>query len=252
MIYIFEDNYESDISKLFRIAYNEDITNKFIYANGNCNIINIIKQKIETEDFIVVYLDMIPGNRSCYDVYKAIRKMSFKNEYRIFVLPIVCSEYYFIKSISNEEHLLNREKALNCVNKIPHLEVLKESSDDVKRYCKNFEKYCKWLIKYGSLKECIKPYNKIEDKYGQYYVKDCKCNDKESECIDKELLDKSIELLRAFNYIPKGSSIDSTNYISEDIWDIHRELVEQFNNFADKYAKYTGDNKGYRHIKPIK
>lgn len=100
MIFVFEDNEEDIISKFFRKAYPVQFTDSFVYAKGNGNIKNIVSDllKISTEN-IVVYMDMIPGNKETAKIYKSLRDMSFKSQYRLVVLPVVCMEYYLVKSL---------------------------------------------------------------------------------------------------------------------------------------------------------
>lgn len=121
MIYIFEDHPDADISKLFKSAYNNNNINNFIYAKGNGNLVDKINYYIsKTTDKIIVFMDTIPGNKDCYSIYREIRLISIKHNCRVIVLPIICSEYYMIKSIKNKDIFKDREEINRCMNLTLH------------------------------------------------------------------------------------------------------------------------------------
>ena len=63
MIYIFEDMKNDILSEFFRKAYPSEVSDKFIYTNGNGGIIRAVKELLETtQDTIIVFLDFYPTN----------------------------------------------------------------------------------------------------------------------------------------------------------------------------------------------
>lgn len=237
MIYIFEDHPDADISKLFKSAYNNNNINNFIYAKGNGNLVDKINYYIsKTTDKIIVFMDTIPGNKDCYSIYREIRLISIKHNCRVIVLPIICSEYYMIKSIKNKDIFKDREEINRCIMKEPHITSSLMNHKDKASYCRNFEKYCKYLLKYNTVKNCLKNYNKEDNINGEYYNESCKCNKAMSDCIQITLSEKAIALLIAYKYIPSGSIADKVKHLTDDeLWDIHRKLVDEYNAFVDSY-----------------
>lgn len=252
MIYIFEDHPDADISILFKSAYSDDKIKNFIYAKGNGNLVDNVKDSLlKTTDMIVVFLDTIPGNKDCYSLYREISFISKKNNYRIVILPIVCAEYYMIMSIKDTSMIKDFMEIDRCIRKEPHITSCLMEYIDKARYCKNFEKYCKYLLKYNAVKDCIKPYNKSSDINGEYYRKNCLCQKNTVDCIQKTLSEKAISLLAAYKYVPSGSiAVNVKNLTEEEIWDIHRELVDEYNDFTDKYI--LADSKALNKYKKIK
>ena len=92
------------------------------------------------------------------------------------------------------------------------------------------------LLKYNVAKDCLKPYNKINGVNGEYYREACACQKATVDCIQKTLSEKAIGLLVAYKYVPSGSiAVNVKNLTDEEIWDIHRKLVDEYNDFVDKY-----------------
>ena len=237
MIYIFEDHPDADISVLFKSAYSNDKLSSFIYAKGNGNLVDMVNSYLsKTTDMIAVFMDTIPGNKDCYTIYREISLISKKNNYRIVILPIVCAEYYMAKSIKDIDVWKDIMETDRCIRKEPHITSSLMGYPDKARYCKNFEKYCKYLLKYNVAKDCLKPYNKINGVNGEYYREACACQKATVDCIQKSLSEKAIGLLVAYKYVPSGSiAVNVKNLTDEEIWDIHRKLVDEYNDFVDKY-----------------
>lgn len=252
MIYIFEDHPDADISVLFKSAYSDNKVNSFVYAEGNGNLIDKVNYYLsKTTDMIVVFMDTVPGNKYCYDIYREISFISKKNNYRIVILPIVCAEYYMIKSLKDTDMIKNPMETDRCIRKEPHITSSLMGYADKARYCKNFEKYCKYLLKYNAAKDCLKPYNKINDVNGEYYRETCECQKATVDCVQKTLSEKAIRLLVAYKYVPSGSiALNVKNLTEKEIWDVHRELVDEYNDFTDKYILV--DSKALNKYKKIK
>lgn len=135
-------------------------------------------------------MDMIPGNKETAKIYKSLRDMSFKSQYRLVVLPVVCMEYYLVKSLKASQVMKSQAGVDICINKDVYFDSPLIVTDIDKSFVKNFEKYCK-LILIKNLKKCASHSGKTtEVRYGKYYLKDCFCQYEETECIEEKLLAK--------------------------------------------------------------
>lgn len=87
MIFVFEDKADDWLSTLFKTAYTETT---FVYTSGNGNIMSVVNYLLQNQkDDILVMLDTIPDNKDTINIYKALRKLSRKNNCRIIVIPII-------------------------------------------------------------------------------------------------------------------------------------------------------------------
>lgn len=167
-------------------------------------------------------------------------------------MPIVCAEYYFIRSL-RREYFIDDTGVDVCINKM----FWKNSalvSDSDRKFVKNFEKYCK-LILFKSVKDCIK-HTRYEDNhnslYGFYYKKDCLCDSSDSVCIGKSLADKSSDYVHEYPIFPAENLLWEYEFCdAERLWDIHRKLVDEFNDFVDDYISKDSDG-SYSKIAYIK
>lgn len=255
MICIFEDHEDADISILFREYYPESVTSTFLYAEGNGNLYNKVEEALNASpDTIVVYMDLIPDNRYTVDIYNELRCLSRKNGYRVVVFPIVCVEYCFLKSIKNTKLFINSAEVVHCLSKRPLVcsNLLKDP--DTSKYCKNFEKYCKYLLKYNTCLDCLKPFNKQTGAHGVYYRVSCFCDETTSICEEELLENKSRKLLHAYRCVPSGNSLIEANSIGiGQAWEFHRQLVDEYNCFANDYKSADPINKNkYKLVQYIK
>lgn len=65
--YVFEDEPDDILSKLFCKSYRAKfVENNFHYTCGNGNILKVVKNLLNNKDNkVAVFIDMIPGNKSC-------------------------------------------------------------------------------------------------------------------------------------------------------------------------------------------
>ena len=234
MIFVFEDMESDLLSKLFMSAYSK---NSFIYANGNGNIINRVTDLLENSgDIIIVYLDTIPDNKDTIDIYSNLKRLSRKNDFRIIVMPIVCAEYYFIKSLPDFSFVSHLGLDV-CRNK----SYWKDSSlveDSDRKFTRNFEKFCK-LILLKCVKNCIRRSRYDNNLYGFYYTLDCFCSKSEDNCKEINIVDKAISYVKQYPIVPNNNFLGEHNFLSfDDFWEVHRTLVDDFNCMVDTYRKY--------------
>lgn len=253
MIYLFEDKEDDLISILYRHAYGEEAQKNFIYCNGNSNIIIKLEDILKnTDDKVIVFLDMVPDNKELNKLYNKIRKLSILSDSRVYVLPIVCSEYYMIKSVCCSDLIINKLGLDECINIDWYKDSELITSEQDKNFCKTFEKYCK-LVLMKSVSRCIahtRGYTKENKLYGAYYSLEC------TDCgackINESLLYKSWKLLREYDAIPCGSKFTNVVKLEDaDIIEIHRRLVDNYNRNVRKFREIDTDKRKYKEIKYI-
>ena len=255
---IFEDDANALTSKLFRAAYSD--TSNFVYANGGSNIEAIIQGTVDkaTNDWlpgiwdkdpnemVYVYLDMIPANKSVKQTYIKLRSLARKNLGKMIVFPIVCSEYYMIKAFGDQSN----PNILTCIQRGDYFNTSAYKSDP--RGCRNFEKFCKYLLK-DEVMDCMSTDSR-KSAYTKFYTTDCLCGMHKHDCREATLVRKSIKLLSAYECVPSGSMATNKSPFNYDkLMDIHRQLVQDFNDFSDRLKSLdTRVNAGtYKHIMPI-
>lgn len=253
MIYIFEDNADDIQCQFFAQGYPKEISKDFVYAKGNGNIYGIAEHYLKTtSEYVIAYLDTIPGNKEIWTIYNKLRALSLKYDCRFIVMPLICAEYYLVKSLRNTQVMVDNTGVDICINKAVYMDspLLKTQEDIV--FCKNFEKYCK-LILIKNLKECANHSGKADNpNYGNYYLKDCICNIGEISCSEEMNRDKVQRYLSQFEYIPENSCIEKPIFTPDELWEIHRNLVVSFNKMVEYYAKNdTITLKKYKKIKSI-
>lgn len=250
MKYIFEDNRLDLISKFFMSAYSEDTASKFIYANGNSQLINVSENALKDGSTAVVYIDTIPGNKDIYRIYRELSVISRRNNYRLIVLPIVCSEYYLIKSLLNTQVIMSTKGIKQCINKEEHwksniIETVKD-----REYAKNFEKVCK-LILMKNFKDCALHCGKTTcARYGKYYLEDCICNMGDSCCNTESQISKVTRFLAEYPCVPINSHVERHKLLSVDeLWNIHRELVREYNQNVTSIVNNNKNNINFQQNK---
>ena len=239
---IFEDHKNALLSRLFREAYED--TSNFIYADGLPNIVDVISGIKDHKEKLYVYMDTVPGNRDIRNEYRNLRKAALSRG-NLMIFPIVCSEYYFLKAFGNR-----KDKDIGiCINKGNYF-----ASDSFRAnpvLCRNFEKYCKYLIRHN-VKDCMS-HDSRSPLYEIFYRESCLCKNREHGCTPKSLVQKSIELLSQYDYVPAGYGESSEKeYADAELYNIHIKLVEEFNHFSDFLKKCDRrSNVNYYHIRPI-
>lgn len=243
MIYIFEDDIRDPIPSLFLQSYDINATTEFIYTKGNGNIYKKVEGLINSNDTIIVYLDTIPGNIETRRLYNKLLKLSRRNNKSIIVLPILGAEYYFIKSIHNKPIVIDKDSVNICVNNKSYFNSAIISTQEDKKYCKYYERFCK-LVLNKAVMDCVRNSedNGNNTQFRWYYNKKCRCEKSLDICESEELKDKSNDLLCAYPCIPSNSLINNKKSLNiQDIWNIHRILVDEHNELCDELANNDPD-----------
>lgn len=99
--YVFEDSDSSTLSIFFKSLYSSEELSRIHFVGSNKNLFKKASDIVEhcTDDYIVVYLDMVPGIPIEVSIYNRLRSLSLRNDARIAVMPITCFEYFTIKSL---------------------------------------------------------------------------------------------------------------------------------------------------------
>lgn len=256
--YIFEDKRDDILTRLFREAYSKDVSDNFIYTNGNTNIYDKVLNLIQadSDSIVAIYMDVIPGNKECVKDYNRLMALIRANRHRAVLFPIVCLEWYMI------EALCRYSKYIDINNDV---EIARSKGDyrQSKIYaqsngkCRNFEKYCKFILK-NYVKDCIntsKGPNGCESNkhHSLHYTENCKCSMHMDDCTEKSLLRKSLELLSIFDCIPANVNYSIKESVSLiEAQQISDKLADEFNRWSDEYAKIDikgfGDTSKYKHI----
>lgn len=209
MIYLFEDRFEDPLSKLFCAGYDKSVCQHFIYANGCGNLAAVLDKTLadHPEEQILVFMDMVPDNRELVPIYKNLRHRYYTSNGRAIVLPIVCSEYYFIRSIQNSRVVTDKSSLTICTGIKPWKESALLESDADRMFCKNFERFCKlFLLK--AVKDCAKHSRgnaaSENSSYGDYYTKDCRCATCDMGGGSHTLQRKAYYYVRGFPCFPAG------------------------------------------------
>lgn len=265
-MYIFEDKYQDLLSRLFRSGYPDAIGNSFRYADGVGNIVLYAEQALEDkgQDDIYVFMDVIADNRETARVYQKLRNLSIRNSYRIVVFPLVCSEFYFIQSIASKKHLYSSVSddikcGINiCINKEWYRDSPIMQTDLDREFTKSFEKYCKLiLLKESVFLDCVR-HSRGQDNqnsyYGDYYLSDCLCASPDHLCIEYKCTSKALDLLKRYPCVPSGTLFKERVLSEEEIWDLHRNLVDVYNEWCRRLRGIDSEDRQgrYKEIKTIK
>lgn len=172
-------------------------------------------------------MDAIPGNLCIIKEYRKLRKIAIDHPGRMVVMPCICSEYYLIQ-VLNRYGLVNSDGVGICLEKQPYFNSPLIITEDDRKFCKNFEKYCK-LILLKSVPDCIRhtrgnSETGINRQYGIYYEKDCKYY--------KRLKEKAIEYVRAWPCFPKILDTTESGFSVKELNAKHKELVDSYNSMT--------------------
>lgn len=242
---LFEDFADSVLSQLFRVAY--DDTSDFIYVAGNSNFYPVANELLRSSnETIYVYLDAIPGNKIIYDLYRDLVKLSSRNGARLIVFPIVCSEYYFIKSIAD---IVKNDEINVCVKLLPYFDT--ELYKRNPRLSKNFEKFCKRVL-VEMVPDCMKQTPTVGEIFHTFYHEDCLCRFRQHFCKEQTQLLKSLKLLRAYPCVPVCGGKPGFSPIDlAEVREIQNSMVDSFNDFSDRLAAVDIGKKYFHLFKQV-
>lgn len=247
MRFVFEDKADDLLSKLFCSAYDRERNREFIFAGGIGKVAGVVNSILEdTKENVCVLIDAIPGNLCIIKEYRKLRKIAIEHPGRMIVMPCICSEYYLIQILSRYG-LVDPSGMDICLEKQPYFNSPLIVTENDKKFCKNFEKYCK-LILLKSVPDCIRhtrgnAEEGINRQYGIYYEKDCKYY--------KQLKEKAIEYVQAWPYFPQISDKIESEFSVEELNTKHKELVDLYNDMTRLFKMTVPEEQrvNYKEIK---
>lgn len=194
-IFVFEDNENTPSSKLLR----ENIAGvRFCFSNGAYLVAQLVEDLCNEEgssDYeILVFIDYVPMNYYTYDTYMTLldikEEFYWKKNTKIYVLPIVCIEYYILKMLSSFYEFDIPERFSDLYDSL----IIDLSFDHaVLKEFTSLEKAYKFLLQH-SKKRCMINKNsenevKIEGYFYKYDCVDCRrrlCVNKKNLVVLKE------------------------------------------------------------------
>lgn len=222
----------------------------FRFVKSNSQLYNKAEYFLNLgEDYIFIFMDMIPANRDIKRIYRKLRVLSHDNDNRVIVFPIVCSEYYFIRFLSNYSYLIVGSESVDlCVNKdfYKKSKLLTGISEE---YATSFEKFCKLLLIHQNVFiECLHSKKAVDN----FYEIDCVCRGALNSCKDLSLAAKAIGYLSEFPCFPSDIILSDDILDLDEVWGIHRRLVDEFNVWSDSFKVLDVGNNDYFNIRYIK
>lgn len=102
MWYLFEDARDSLGHVLLNAAYPGGAMPNSVFVGGNQEFYESAYEILNREeDYVVAYIDMVPGNSALSDVYADLQSLSDGNDHRLIIIPKVCFEYHYMLSIAS-------------------------------------------------------------------------------------------------------------------------------------------------------
>lgn len=224
---IFEDHENDVLSKLFRACYTTDDLSEFVYARGNGNLYSKAEYVLKsTDNNVYLFMDAVPENDAIKRIYEKLKKLSRNYNDRLVIFPIVCAEYYFIKAFYKYKYLSVMDFEWNdYLSKEDYREFSFIESEEDKEFATNFEHASKLLIS-KVFRVCISNKNSVNSFY-------------DNSCEDMDITCKSRMYTLQYPCRPFNKNYDKSVVSKERIVEIHRQLVLEFNEFADKYNKIS-------------
>ena len=240
MIHLFEDSPDTSLSLLYQHAYTGTDT-VIKYSRGATKLINCLCE-LQSEK-VAVYVDVIPDNENTVFTYNRLVAYAQGHIGRIFVIPTLSAEYYFIRSVSSllGSFLPEGELARCIAIKDWRSSTLLEDSADLE-FAGSFEKFCKLLL-IKAAPSCMKITGVPKcGASGDFYTADCNWDACELNC-ESSLLEKSLHYVREYPVFPslgaRGGglyNLSSENIVlaSHVLCSLHTALRGMFLPHADK------------------
>ena len=231
--FLSEDSQDSPFVTLFNKAYGGTA---FLEGVGsNIELKRRARKYAKRGDQVVIYFDMVPDNPSLFGLYQSLLELYTVSELDVVILPIVCAEFLFIRSVVGVEgtivdstdllSILSKSMDYNslAVTKLPGVREKQFSS---------FEKVCKLFCARCFKEGCCAVsdgYTRVSSER-KYFADDCKCVD----CVTRFTLSEKAILYRdqlgVVPYVPGAVGIYQLSWA--DVIDLGRKLVDEYNIWA--------------------
>jgi hypothetical protein len=237
VIYLFEDTEGAELPKLFKSGFSKETQDKIRYSNGNSNLKRQAGRIIRREnpDLLCVYVDLVPNNINTVDIFRGICDIAL-TEYRgkILVLPILGSEYYYIKSVMRLNLEIDSEIIDKYLSLVPYSGLEWLSSFSPARY-NTFEKLGKLIIDHDFY-YCI---SDPVDGEASFNHMDCLCRSTKENCVELNMQEKIYNILKEYKTLPLGS-----NYINSRSTEIG--LSEALDTYEKRLDYIIEKAKGFK------
>lgn len=183
--FIFEDKETTPSSKLLLSSYNGNN----IYFSGGCHsALDKALEIQESDDIIYIFYDMSPNNnftvKGYRDINRLIKKSNLKN---IYIIPIICIEYFICKLLDKLELLQTTKDIEDLIQNL--IKVFDWNAITYKHKLDSYigsslEHAYKYIVSHQPM-QCLHnsfKYNtaskdrNLNSISGVFYEKDCNCN----------------------------------------------------------------------------
>ena len=240
MEFVFEDKRGCILDKALQLSYTEDAYNHIHFMGNNGNAMHYAISEVEKGRFVVIYLDMVPGNVGIQQIYQKLKAESEQYDNRLLVMPIYGSEYLLIKAFRDLCIFKDQSQIQLCIKKVNYLDSSLYTSDKTKEDYRTFERYCKLVLERNTI-DCACTASRIKiDGYGYiknyvknyFYSNDCKY--KVDTFVNLELSDKLKRILESFEVLPSGNVLLNFPTCSwREAWTYHTQAIKELNNFSE-------------------
>lgn len=236
--YIFEDHENDGLSHLFRTLYPIEVQKQFIYARGCGRLDAKLTECLNNDDYtkVVIFMDAVPGNNNTWKKYNVLKRMAKHSSKQVHVIPLPCSEYYFIKAFHDTP--INKMPSVTeaCLGFKPFFDSEVVTTDEDKEYCKYFERYCK-LVQKKAFYSCA---NTVGEHGRYFYLNDC------NDAVSLLLREKAYKYIQAYPCIPKGAVQGPDADIDKIVYD----LTTLHNRLCDILKEVDKEDRVYKYIYP--
>lgn len=230
---MFEDNPNSELSRLILAAYKPEETDSILFTKGDGNVINVLESMVcDTED-IVLFVDVVPNNVSTCIAYRKIHKYvrRFVRDKHVFMFPIPCIEYYALQCFDSRRF-------------VPITTALDKNLYPIG--VNSAENYYSYLLCNGDA--CIATGKAREYRinfdpmavYGAYYHKHCLCVSPHVTCTPITIQCKAESLLRLLPVHLLFREDTSKVLTSVEIAARCDQWVDMYNVCARDYVRVSG------------
>lgn len=186
---VFEDSETVASSLLIKQAYLQEVP-YIHFAGGNRKIQKCV-EAIESDEPIVVFLDVVPDNKELVELYKSLT-LYFKNHGNVVIMPVLSMEYCILKAFEND----SRDEAVRTVIDVGRYRDTQVYKTVLRGSCKSFERFCKKVLSLKT-KKCMRngQVGSLLSGQGLFYLEDCLCQDKASVCMAYPRVEKAWNLI---------------------------------------------------------
>lgn len=239
MEYVFEDKQGCILDRILQRSYDKDVYKHIHFKGNNGNAMNFAISEVEKGKYVVIYLDMVPGNFNIQQIYRQLKVTSELHENRLFVVPIYGSEYLIIKAFKDLNIFKDKGAVNLCLEKTNYLDSELYTSDKTKKDYLTFERYCKLVLERNTIDCACTSSRVLSSGYGYtknavknyFYENNCKYK-LNGEIL--ELKDKDKRVLKCFDILPKGNllvELQSCNWFEG--WQYHLAAIDELNKFVE-------------------